>query len=315
MKAAVLKNYGTLPEYQEFPEPKPKNYDELLVTPIASSVKRLDVIRAAGKHYTKFSELPAVMGMDGVAKLDNNSRVYAMGITGMMAEKALIDQRTMTVLPDGLDAGLAAALPNALIGSDLALLERGKIKTGDVVFFNGATGLTGSLAVQMAKLRGAKRVIVTGRDPIKLQHLKDLGAYLTITTNQPDNSFVKELINAYNQSPFNLILDYLWGHPAELIIEALRRIRFLNSLKYISIGSLAGEGISVPSQLLRSKDLELIGSGIGSLDPNAVQVYMQKHLTEIFDYANQGKLSMELKSFPLDKISSAWISAPAVITI
>ncbi len=55
--------------------------------------------------------------MDGVGILENGKRVYAKGITGMLAEKAIICKDKYTPIPNNLDWNMAAALPNAVLGT------------------------------------------------------------------------------------------------------------------------------------------------------------------------------------------------------
>ena len=86
------------------------------------------------------------------------------GITGMMAKKALIFKNRYTILPDGIDMAVAAAIPNAVVGSAWRDNHEAKFKSGDVVMINGATGVTGQLAVQAAKHYGASKIIATGRN-------------------------------------------------------------------------------------------------------------------------------------------------------
>ncbi|EEI18567.1 L-threonine 3-dehydrogenase [Lentilactobacillus hilgardii] len=316
MKAAVLTNYGNVPEYQDFAEPKVMNDHQLMVSPKASSIKQLDISKAAGKHYTNFDPLPAVMGMDGVAELDDGTRIYAMGLTGMMAERAIIDKQNFIKLPNGLDSVKAAALPNALMGSDLALIEKGKIKQGDVVFVNGATGATGMMAVQLAKFHGASKIIATGRNSKILDHLKTIGADKTILINEPDEQIVKNVVSTYSEAPFDIVIDYLWGHPAEVIFDAFRKIKLAKHLKYITVGGMAGSDIQLSSQIFRSKDIELIGSGIGSFSSNVFQNYLRNNLPLVFDYAASGHLDMNLNVFPLSQISTAWVAhGRSVVTI
>ena len=259
MKAAVLKEYGTLPVYEDYPEPLTHNLNEKLVTPLASSIKRLDIGKAAGTHYTKFDKLPAVMGMDGIAETDDGSKVYALGITGMMAEKAVVDRRSMIKIPAGLSNAMAAAMPNVLMGSDLALTVRGKIQKGDVVLIDGATGATGTMAVQAAKLRGASWVIATGRNQRMLNKLATIGADVTISLKQSDSEIIKQIRQAYKDNPFTIIADYLWGHPAELIFKAIHGVSLEKLVKYLTIGQMAGASIELSSGILRSQDIFLYG--------------------------------------------------------
>src|SRR5690606_31087055 len=143
---------------------EPKSDDEIILEVKAAAVKNLDKLRASGTHYASYTSLPVVVGMDGVGVLNDGTRVYAQGLTGMLAEKALIHREQYTLIPDHLDNYTAAALPNAVLGSAMALKIRGKMKPGQNVLINGATGVTGLLAVQIAKFYGANKVFTTGRN-------------------------------------------------------------------------------------------------------------------------------------------------------
>ena len=188
MKAAVIYHKGDLPQYSDFPEPVSKNENEVLVSVKAVAIKHFDKGRAAGKHYS--SDAPKeggrVIGGDGVCLLADGTRVYGMGVSGMLAEKAIIEKDRIVKLPSELSDAMAAALPNAVIGAAMGLRFKADIKPGDVVFINGATGFTGRVAVQIAKHYGAKKIIATGRNPESLQDLIKLGADEIISTDQSD---------------------------------------------------------------------------------------------------------------------------------
>lgn len=112
------------------------------------------------------------------------------------------------------------------------------------------------------------------------------------------------------------MIDYLWGHPAEVIFDAFRKIKLAKHLKYITVGGMAGSDIQLSSQIFRSKDIELIGSGIGSFSSNVFQNYLRNNLPLVFDYAASGHLDMNLNVFPLSQISTAWVAhGRSVVTI
>lgn len=161
MKAAVVFQKGELPQYtSNFEEPVLQSDNELIVSVTASAIKNLDKLRTSGHHYSvKDADKPFVVGSDGVGYLDNGQRVYAIGLSGMMAEKAVVNKDEMLAIPDGISDALAAALPNAVMGSSLALLCRAKLQQGEAVLINGATGVTGKLAIQLAKHYGARKVV------------------------------------------------------------------------------------------------------------------------------------------------------------
>ncbi|WP_417355587.1 quinone oxidoreductase family protein [Flavobacterium sp.] len=305
MKAAVLYELGTLPKYDDFNAPTPQNDNEVLITVKAASIKQLDRMKAAGRHYTSYSSLPVAIGIDGAGILENDTRIYAWGKTGMIAEKALVTKNQWTVLPDNIDYETAAVLPNALLGSDAALLYRGNIQPGYTVLINGATGVTGKIAVQMAKHRGAVKVIATGRNEEILEQLKLMGADEVINLNNSEDNISSQLEQMYKSTPIDIVLDYLWGSPLETIIKVIGKMP-PHKTKIITVGQMAGANINLPSSVLRSTQIEILGSGIGSISPQELNNYMQKELPEAFHLAAEGRLKIDFEIVQLKDIEKIW---------
>jgi NADPH:quinone reductase-like Zn-dependent oxidoreductase len=309
MKAAVLHQLGSLPLYEEFPTPIPQNENQLILNIKASALKNLDKLRASGKHYASYTDLPVVVGIDGVGVLEDGTRVYAQGITGMMAEKALISKNSYMILPDKIDDLTAAALPNAVIGATMALRFRAKMKKGDVVLINGATGVTGQIAVQIAKLDGASTIIVTGRNSESLDKLNSLGADVIISLMQDDEAIINQLKEIHRITPVNIVIDYMWGHPVELIINSLKgggMNNITSKVRIVTVGSMAGENINLASGTLRSTAIEILGSGIGSISKEEMVLFNTEILSEMFQLAAEGKLSIDTESAPLSEIETIW---------
>lgn len=309
MKAAVLHALGTVPAYETFPDPTPRSEAELLLTVTAAAVKNLDKGRASGTHYASHRELPAVVGIDGVGRLADGTRVYAQGLTGMLAEKALIAADSYTVLPAGLDEATAAALPNAVVGAALALRFRAQLRPGEVVLINGATGVTGLLAVQLARYYGAATIIATGRNPAALTQARALGADVVVSLQQPEADLLAQLRRIHAATPLDVVLDYLWGRPVELLLAALqgeglhaptRRVRL------VTAGSMAGEEIKLTSKSLRSAATEVLGSGFGSLSPAELKLFSHEVLPEMFALAATGRLHIATTTTDLTHIAAAW---------
>lgn len=309
MKAAVLHQLGATPTYDDFSAPVASNDQEVVISVKAASIKQLDLLKASGMHYTQYASLPTVVGVDGVGVLDTGQRVYAMGITGMMAQQALVTKNRWVMLPDGLDEAVAAALPNALLGSDAALRHRAQVKEGDTVLISGATGTTGMMAVQVAKHHGASTVIATGRNPDTLQKLREMGADEVVSLQQPDEAIIEQLTTLYERAPIDIVLDYLWGHPIELILSALKAVKNPRFTRIVTVGEMAGKSILLESGLLRSRDIEFIGSGIGSLSPQAIAGYMQHDMPIMLQLAATGKLAIDIETVPLSAVEQAWSSA------
>lgn len=308
MKAAVMYQRGGMPQYVDFPEPVAQK-NELLIFMKAAAIKQLDRSMASGRHYSVQNdpEQATIIGGDGVGVLENGTRVYAVGATGMIADKAVIEKDRMVPLPAGIDDVTAAALPNAVFGSAMGLRFRAGMKKGETVLINGATGFTGKIAVQVAKYYGAKRIIVTGRNKQTLQSLLALGADEIITLEQEDEAFVAQIKAIHNRTPIDIILDYLWGHTAELILSAFKgQGMFTPKTRFVSIGSMAGDLIQLSAENLRSVDLQLTGSGLGSWTKPEVQELLKKILPEMFKLAAAGKLKVETVSVDLKDIASLW---------
>jgi NADPH:quinone reductase-like Zn-dependent oxidoreductase len=312
MKAAVLHHLGTSPVYEDFPDPDPQNTDQLLLHVKASAIKNIDKLRAGGKHYASYTQLPIVVGIDGAGILDDGRRVYAQGITGMIAEKALVSKDAVINIPDQLDFDLAAALPNAVMGSAMALRFRAKMGKGNVVLINGATGVTGQMAVQMVKQYGASKIIVVGRDQVMLEKCKTLGADTLISLAQDDEQIINQIKEIHLHNPIDIVIDYLWGHPMELILKALKGggiNNFTHQVRIVTVGDMAGEVINLSSGILRSSAIEILGSGLGSLSREDFSIYNTQILPDIFQLAAEGKIVMDLMTERLENIEKVWSEA------
>jgi len=300
---------GELPQYVDFPEPIAQNNDEIVVIVKAVAIKHLDKSRASGKHYS--SDAPAssgrVVGGDGVCLLEDGTRVYGMAINGMLAEKATIHKDRIVKIPDALDDVTAAALPNAVIGAAMGLRFKADIQRGDVVLVNGATSFTGRAAVQIAKHYGAKRVIVTGRNQESLNELLELGADEIISVMQSDEQFIAQLKGIHAETPIDVIIDYLWGHTAEMILGCIKGDgSFTNRIRYVSVGSITGDIIQLSAANMRSADLQLTGSGLGAWSRKQVGLLLSEILPEMFQLAAEGKLKVDTITVKMEDIAELW---------
>ena len=309
MKAAAVFKKGELPKFDpNFPEPLAIDNATLVMTVKAAAVKNLDKMRASGQHYSMETfDKPIIVGNDGVGLLEDKSLVYAMGISGMIAEKALIDKNKIVPLPKGIKLTTAAALPNAVMGSGLALKFKAALQMGETVLINGATGVTGKVAVQLAKHYGAGKVIATGRNETSLQELLQLGADEVISVKKSDEDFMQVLKDSHKQRPIDIIIDYLWGHSAELILNAIKGDgQFTHKTRFVSIGGMLGDSITLSSSILRSTNIQLQGSGLGSWTKEEVDLLMSDIFPDAFKLAAEGSLKIETVSYPIEDIEMAW---------
>src|SRR5271156_1000805 len=230
MKAAIVVEAGKTPIYGDFKEPVPAN-GEVQVTVSAAALSNVVKSRASGTHYSSSSELPFVVGIDGVGRLDDGHRVYFVlpkAPFGSMSEQTVIRLSQCVFLPDDLDDVTAAAIANPGMSAWAALKERAEFTAGETVLINGATGTAGRLAVQIAKYLGASKVIATGRDAEALGRVRGLGADVVIRFNldRSNPAGSKEYEAALKEqfaTGINVVVDYLWGKSAETVIIAIAK--------------------------------------------------------------------------------------------
>lgn len=309
MKAAVVFEKGNAPQYADFPEPEVIQNNEILVSVKAASIKNLDKARASGKHYSTENEVhqPTIVGSDGVGLLEDGKKVYFFSKKGTVAEKAVADKKMMVNIPEQLDFSTAAALPNAVMGSAMALKFKAGIQPGNVVLVNGATGITGRIAVQIAKIYGAKKIIVTGRNEKSLQALLELGADEAVSLHLNDEDFKSKIKEIHNETPIDIVLDYIWGHSVEMILSAFKGDgTFSHKTKLITIGGMSGDNIQLSSQILRATDIQISGSGLGSWTKEESTLLFSEIIPEMFQAAVDGKIKIETEDVDIKNIESAW---------
>jgi NADPH:quinone reductase-like Zn-dependent oxidoreductase len=206
-------------------------------------------------------------------------------------------------LPEDLDDVSAAALANPALSSVLALKTRAELRRGDTVLINGATGTAGTMAVQLAKYLGASKVIATGRDATALQRVAGLGADVTISLlDDPQNvedSFAQQLGGA----GVDVILDYLYGQWSETLLAAIGRTRGITRpIRYVSIGGVSAQQITLHSAVIPSTPLVLMGSGIGS----APWENLISAAGEALHAALPARLHIDTTPMPLADVNQTW---------
>ena len=308
MYAAVLHTIGTVPRYQEFPEPVIENKDvEAIVHVHAASLKPVDKQIASGSHYASRRGLPCVCGSDGMGHLDDGQRVFFGGPrppNGAMAQRTVVPRAFTFPVPENVDDETAAALPNPGVSAWLSLAHRAKLVRGENVLILGATGVTGKLAVKIAKLLGAARVVAAGRNPQALSGLHALGADATISLASPAAELTEAFVREAGQFGFQVVIDYVWGQPAEAFLTAITRKEFVaiqSETRFVQVGESAAPTISLPAAVLRSTALTIMGTaGIPSRDV-LVEAFQQ-----VMAYAAKGELQIETEKIPLADIENAW---------
>lgn len=310
MKAAVIHAFGDVPQYEDFADPVAREGD-VLVDVRAVALENFDKHAVLGAHYSSanmFPQFPAIVGHIGVG-VRSDGALVAFGGTrppyGTMAERAVIPKEFAayaTPVPGGIDAAVAAALPAAALTSLLPLKWGVNMQPGETVLINGATGVSGKLAVQIARLLGAGRIVGTGREDAGLRTLRELGADTAIDLKQSDEKLGAAFSDAAGDG-FDIVLDYVWGHPTEILFKTLipstagfarRRIR------HVQIGESGGSTINLSANMLRTSGLELTGAA--NISGEVVREAMQI----VWGWIGERKLSIDIELMPLRDIAAAW---------
>jgi NADPH:quinone reductase-like Zn-dependent oxidoreductase len=310
MNAAVVTSFGEPPHYKQFEVPQPNTGTEVLVDVLAVGLHPRSRSGAAGAHYTSTGKLPMIPGIDGVGKRPDGKKMYFVAdehALGTMADKAVVNMRRSIELPDDVDVVKVAAALNPAMSAWVALRRRVPIEPGQSVLVLGATGNAGTMAVQIAKRLGAGRVVGAGRDFTRLNALTSLGADEVVHLNDDAEETARALGAA--SAEVDIVIDYLWGRPAQETIMALltRRSDRSRAMNWIQIGSMAGPTIELPSAALRSANFHLQGNGQGAV---STEVYLAE-LPSLVDEIDAGTIAVKANSRPLADVEKIWAQPDA----
>lgn len=304
MKAAVVAQAGSLPVYSDFPAPLPSS-GECSIAVSAAALSPVVKARVSGAHYSAAGDFPFVAGIDGVGRLDDGRRVYFIlpkAPYGSMAERAVVPASHCVPVPDGLDDIAAAALANPGLSSWAAFKERARLASGETVLINGATGVSGRLAVQVAKHLGAGKVVATGRNVSALQSLKAIGADETIVLGEDSNA-LDAAIKDHFAAGIDVVLDYLWGKSAEqILIAGTKAGKDGVPIRFVQVGNASGGTITLPASALRSVPIELMGSGLGSVPFDRIVAA----IAELLQAAADSGFRIATETVPLSDVEQVW---------
>lgn len=305
VNAAVAKTYGEVPSYELIDLP-PATTNEIEIQVICVGIHRVVRSIVSGRHYIKPKTMPFIPGIDGVGKLPNGQKVYFVRMgssSGSLSEYINIDPEFTLILPDAADPIVFSSMMNTGLGSWFALHKRAKIQSGESVLILGVTGNAGQLAATSARLLGAKHIVGVGRNTSILnQLLTDKIIDDGIILDNDEDKFQKEI--ATKAADVDIVIDYLWGRPTEMTMTTIHSARKDPSqrLRWIQIGQMAGPTIQCSAVILRSQNIEIIGSGIGSISPKEFLQSLEQMIPMII----QQQSNISVKTIPLKDIENKW---------
>ena len=220
MKSIIMTAIGNpkVLKFQDIDEPKISTPTQIKVRLKAAGINPVDAkIRRNGLLYD--NALPAVLGCDGAGEVvETGSAAYQFkpgdkvwfcngGLgreQGNYAEYTVLDQRWVSLMPQTCSFTEAAALPLVLITAWGGLFDRGGLQSGQTVLIHAGAGGVGHVAIQLAKLTGA-RVITTVSSEQKADFVKTMGADEVIFYRQ--NNFADAVNELTAGKGADLILD------------------------------------------------------------------------------------------------------------
>jgi NADPH:quinone reductase-like Zn-dependent oxidoreductase len=305
MNAAVVTSFDEPPHYMQFEIPEPVDADQVLVGVLAAGLHPRVRSGAGGAHYASTGALPMIPGVDGVGRRPDGKLVYFVpvdDVIGTMAERAVVDVRRAVELPDDADVAKIAAAMNPAMSSWVALRHRVPLQPGQSVMILGATGNAGTMAVQVAKLLGAGKVVGAGRDAARLEAVVAAGADAGVQLTADADSTAEALAEA--AAEVDIVIDYLWGEPARQAMMALLKARSDRSrlLEWVQIGAIAGPTLDLPSVALRSSNLRIQGNGQGAVSTAAYVGELPSLVAEI----DAGRIAVTVRTEPLADVERVW---------
>lgn len=303
MKAIFYHRYGPpdVLEFGEVPEPKITER-QLLVKVHAASVNPVDWKFRSGKPRIPFLRLPRIPGLDiagdvvrvgnAVSRFKTGDAVYGMLSAfsgGGCAEYAAVPERNAAIKPRNLTFEEAVAVPVAAMTALQALRDQGKIKIGNRVLINGASGGVGSFAVQIAKSFGAEVTAVTSRK--NMDFVKGLGADRVIdytaedfTKTDPGYSIIFDAVAKRSFTECKPLLS-----PKGVYISTLPS---LDTILRIIIGSImGGKRARLVNLRARGSDLELLTEWVetGKVRPMIDKIFPLSKTAEAHAYSETGR--------------------------
>jgi NADPH:quinone reductase-like Zn-dependent oxidoreductase len=305
MKAAVLHEVGGLPRYEDFPDPA-AGQGEVIIEVKAVAVENIDKMIAAGTHFASkqfMAQLPVIPGFDGVGTLPDGTLV---GFSrprppyGALAEKTVVTDSNIVPTPEGIDPAVAVVLASAVTG--FSIKSAAGFIPGETVLIQGATGVAGRLAVKVARLLGAGRIVGTGRDDNALPDLLALGADAVINTAVPDDALARAFTQAAGDG-YDVVLDFLWGRPTEILLRTLvpDELKTAKPTRLVQVGESAGPTLTLAAESLRTSGVEIYGAAKGLDAATMMDAYQQ-----VVQWAADGTLTFDLERVPLSQIETAW---------
>lgn len=306
MRAIQFTTYGG-PEVLKMVDlelPKPEA-NEVIIKIEAIGVNYADTARREGQYVVP-TPLPFVPGAEVAGVVDEvGSEVSTVKVgdrvvtllgskkaTGY-AEYSIADDRGLMPIPEGVSFEQAVALPLQGLSAYHILKTMGQLEEGDTVLVHAAAGGVGTIAVQLAKLMGAGKVIATASSPEKLELAGELGADVLI--NYTEDNWYEQVLDATNGRGVNVALEMAGGR---VFIDTLKCLATFGRL--VVYGVASGEQSPFNPSSLMARNQSVVGFFLPQImrKPRLLQSSMK----ELLDYVGSGQLKLQIGgTYPLEE--------------
>ncbi|MGQ4598893.1 zinc-binding dehydrogenase [Nocardia sp. R6R-6] len=262
MKALVCDTFGSVDHvvYRDIDEPAP-GPDDVLIDVRAAGAGFYDVLFAEGKYQIK-PDPPFVLGCEvagvvaavgsNVTRLAVGDRVMSLGIHfGSFAERMTLPGWLPTVLPENIDFEQSGGTMSSLGVAQHALCQRANLQSSETLVVTGASGGTGSAAIQIGKLLGA-RVIAVCSSEERSAYCRQVGAddVIDYTTSEVKQS-IRELTGGRGA---DVVFDTVGGD----VFSACARAMAMGG-RLLVVGFASGQIAAFPPNLSLVAGYALVG--------------------------------------------------------
>jgi NADPH2:quinone reductase len=305
MKAAVIHENGG-PEVLRYEEvPDPECPDGCVVIDVeAISIEGGDLLHRAGSPLPSVPHIVGYLAAGTVAEVGAGvedravgDRVVTMNAAGSHASKRAVPAMSTWLIPDGLDAAVAACVPVAVGTAQECLFEAGNLEAGQTVLVQAGAGGVGMAAIQLAKQAGAT-VLATASTDEKLERLKEFG--LDHGINYATENFVERTQELTDGRGADVILDSIGG---KTLVDGIAALAYRGTL--VSVGITGRSGSSVEARDLWAKNNTLRGVFLGGALLNEYpRVYAM--IAELLERVASGDVRVVIdRTFPLSEAAAA----------
>ena len=297
MRAYILTDQG--PAMHDTPKVTPRQ-GQLSVKVAANGLNRVDLSMSTGALHGARGGVGTVLGSEwsgtveavgpGVTDYAEGDRVMGASASAF-AEYVCVHAAHVLPIPDAnMSFEAAACLPVALRTMQDAIVTEGALQPGQTVLIQGASSGVGLMAMQIAKLKGAKLVIGSSTDAMRRGRLKEFGADLAVDSSDP--GWVDEVLKGTGGEGVDLIVDQISGSVANQNLKATKV-----KGRIVNVGRLGGTHGDFNFDLHAARRINYIGVTFRTRTIEEIREIFEEVRKDIWGAVESRKLQL-----PIDKV-------------